>query len=99
MMIAFPLQRDSGARAARNLDFFRALLMFCDLDGSRWREYPRGKRAWSERFVSFDSLERRARSREKPNRTRRRWRRASGALPNLLGAALQFRAQSRTLGA
>jgi hypothetical protein len=29
MMTTFPLQRDSGARAARNLDFSRHLLIFC----------------------------------------------------------------------
>jgi hypothetical protein len=32
MMIGFPVQRDSAARAARNLDFSRRLLILCDLD-------------------------------------------------------------------
>jgi hypothetical protein len=35
MMIAFPLERSSGARAARNLRNFDGLLFFCDLDTNR----------------------------------------------------------------
>jgi len=32
LMIPFPLQTDSGARAARNFNFFRGLLFFRGLD-------------------------------------------------------------------
>jgi hypothetical protein len=35
LMITFPLQRSSGARAARNFDFARALLFFGGLDTNR----------------------------------------------------------------
>jgi hypothetical protein len=35
----FPLQRDSEARAARNLDFCRLLLIFWNLEQNRLVEY------------------------------------------------------------
>ena len=48
-----------------------------------------------ERFVSFDSLERGSSVGKRRGRTGSCASRASGALPNILGAALQFRAQPR----
>jgi hypothetical protein len=35
VMVGYPLQRDSGPRAARNLDFRRLWLIFCNLERSR----------------------------------------------------------------
>jgi len=35
MTVGYLLQRDSGARAARNLDFCRLWLIFCNLERSR----------------------------------------------------------------
>jgi len=35
MTVDYLLQRDSGARAARNLDFCRLWLIFCNLERSR----------------------------------------------------------------
>src|SRR5262249_21532907 len=35
VVFAFPYQRDSGARAARNLDFYHRLVIFCTVDANR----------------------------------------------------------------
>src|SRR6478736_8096063 len=52
MTLGYLLQRDSGARAARNLDFCRLWLIFCNLERSR---LILGLRVWNGNCPPPDS--------------------------------------------
>src|SRR5262249_51892037 len=94
--LSVPLYKRIPERALHgSATFLAGLLACCGFAINGWREDPGRERAGPQRFLSFDSLERGCRGWGKPGRTRGCAGCARGVLPDLLGAALQFRAQPR----
>src|SRR5712691_6238728 len=91
----FPLfQTDCGGRAAKKRRFLVPCLFGAVLLHEWSAALPRDH-WWSERSLRSDPLERGSRGRRKPGRPGDRSNRARPTMPDLLGAALYFRAQPR----